>query len=113
MSTTKFVAGDTFKVKENGITGQVIKVREESMYGHHYEVWYTVMWDHFSRNGEFPASDVDDLWEKTSPYVTTLAFGAGHIQHSKSAECDHKWKSYWGLFEGYDFCEKCNQKRGL
>lgn len=29
----------------------------------------------------------------------------------KSAECEHKWANYVGMFEAYEYCEKCNKKR--
>lgn len=111
MSNAKFTVGDTFKVIETGITGQVIRVREESMYGHYYDTWYTVLWDTLSRKGEYPASEADDLWEKTSDKVTTLAFGAGHILRDTPVKCEHDWKVYHGLTESFEFCGHCNQKK--
>lgn len=37
--------------------------------------------------------------------------GSSQPQISTPKGCDHKWKSYQGLIETFDYCEKCDEKR--
>lgn len=116
----KFNAGDRFKVKENGITGQIIGIKSKavSMSG---KDEYTVMWDHMQRGVGYPIEETDkeDIWQLTQPYKVTIQLPTSidHIPISieihRGPCLNHEFVTYVGLTRSYEYCKKCDKKRSL
>ena len=110
-----FKPGDRFRVKENGITGQIVSIDNSSG-----EPWYTVLWDTLSRSGAYPAREVEDIWELTHTSITVKIPSAVEfvpisltIHRGASIACEHEWRQYFGFNDSYDYCSKCDQKRRM
>lgn len=43
-------------------------------------------------------------------FADACIYGTGTMK--VSAECEHEWKQYVGFTDAYDFCGKCDKKRG-
>lgn len=137
----KFQPGDSFYVKENGITGRVLKV-EHGMNQGRIEYGYNILWDSLSRSGWYPASEVDDLWEfvditKRATFQAAMQTPSKHVSSDtganglyvpprqgidfipitlevgdiKVSECEHEWAPYFGLRDSFEFCKKCDKKK--
>ena len=111
----KFKSGDRFRVKENGITGEIISVGDLGI-----GPYYNVLWDTFSRGGSYPADEVEDLWELTHTSPTfKIPQSIEFVPISITVDCDlslaceHAWKQYFGFNDSYDYCSKCDEKRRM
>lgn len=131
MSThaSKFVAGDRFKVIENGNEGTIVGVTEA--YVPNYSKSYTAVFDGLPNNpGRFDYKLAEAAWQHINiPPVTwtptvvvpydhrSIEFDPSHWDDDKKAsdlthtiECVHDFTTYHGLSEVYKFCTKCDKK---
>lgn len=101
----RFKKGDRFKVKESGLSGEIVGVLVNT-----HGSMYQVSWDHFDDIMYYSCDDGDEIWETSEP------LSGGVLDHyltiSKSNECNHSWRSYNGFTSTYEYCEKCDTKRG-
>jgi len=126
----KLKAGDRFTCLSNNLRGLVVTTSNNSIY--QYEE-YVVIWDGWpNRQSCYEIDEVDHLWEielpksnssQTTPNFfdkgyTPIPYGNGYfgqqsekpILKAEPKGCEHVRKTYTGLFEVYDYCQRCDVK---
>jgi hypothetical protein len=48
---------------------------------------------------------------KINGQIVTPINNVTYAVNTDKPECQHKWKKYHGLFEQYEYCEECNEKK--
>ena len=116
--TKKFQVGTRIRSKSTGHAGVITGTSFNSIYG---IAEFYVKWDHHSTTGCYSEHDAYHEWEVESP-APTPEFGTfGYNEISSGMEksptgnwqkyCDHKWLTYHGLKETFEFCTVCDEKK--
>jgi len=64
--------------------------------------YYHISWD--SGAAEIRRASIADI---------DLDFDFPHSTSNATDKCNHRWKTYVGFTESYEYCELCNVKRNL
>lgn len=96
---SKFNIGDRFKDKDSGNEGTIIEFSFNSI---NQEDEYVIKWDSFYSEFTYSVAEADSKWDKVEGKGT-----------SDPKQCNHIYKLYKGFSEEYEFCVKCDDKKGL
>jgi hypothetical protein len=120
-----FRAGDLFRVKSNGATGQIVDVIWNKI---NRQDEYVVVWDDMAISQQYYSiADGDTNWEPHLPalfggvspvwipsYASPL-FGGMDFNDIKvsvtTCMLGHDWVKYQGLSEVFEYCKICDKKK--
>lgn len=74
----------------------------DKYYGPDGSEYYHISWD--SGGSEFRLASIADI---------DLDFDLPYGVSNTVNKCNHRWKTYVGFTESYEYCELCNAKRDL
>lgn len=103
----KFKENDRFYTKnENDPNrekkGTIKKVSFNSI----YQDWeYVVTWDHMNGEFSYESVEAERYWNKSNEISQSTVYS------ELSNKCTHKWRTYVGFTDSFDYCEKCGNKK--
>lgn len=117
-NASKFKVGTRIKSKTMGQAGVVTGVSFNSIYG---EMEFYAKMDFLVGNICISETDANSMWEVESPAPppdsATIEFTPENpyewhgLSRQLMSSCNHKWSTYHGLKETFDYCTTCDEKK--